>query len=169
LTVESAPHPIKAAICDPQTLLRPAVEQILKSAGMDVLWSVSSLSEIPPLSEERRPDALLLNCTDPTPEFLRQVGAFQAVNPSVKIVAMSDHGDDVCVLFPEGRTREGCVPGKVCCLQQALGAGARGAVRKTESPEEVVRVIRQVCEGRVSANEPTLSLLRANGCEIPAP
>jgi DNA-binding NarL/FixJ family response regulator len=145
------------------------LEQILRNAGMDVLWSVSSLSEIPALSEEWRPDALLLHFTDPTPEFLRQVDAFRAAYPSVKIVAMSDHGEDVCVLFPKGREREGYVSGKVCCLRQAFDAGVCGAIRKTENPEDVLHVIRETCEGRVSVNEPTLSVLRASAGETSSP
>jgi DNA-binding NarL/FixJ family response regulator len=72
---------------------------------------------------------------------------------------MTDHGTDTCVLFKDVSATMSIGLPRTCCLQQAFMAGARGAVRKTSTREELMRVIRAVHAGQIAVEEPSLSLL----------
>ncbi len=152
--------PIRLALCDRQTLLRSALERILTEEGdVEVLWSVGALAEALPLSQERTPDLLLLDFTAPTISFIGEVNRFRLVCPSVHIIAMTDHGSDICVLFRDSEPTLTVGQPRTCCLQQAFMIGARGAIRKTGTREELMRVLRAVHLGRIAVEEPSLSLL----------
>ena len=153
------PTRFRAAICDSQTLLRPYLERLLVEEGsIEILWSVGSLDEVSLLRDEQVPELLLINFTNPQPRFLEQVHRFAAAYPTVRIVAMSDHPEDECVLFPDAACPD---PRRTCCLLRAYEMGAAGFVRKTATPSEFVQAVRDVAEGRVGIDAPTLAALRA--------
>ncbi|MBW3625585.1 MAG: hypothetical protein KY468_19495 [Armatimonadetes bacterium] len=151
---------IRLALCDRHTLLRTALEQMLAAEEeIEVIWSAASLEEAISAGRSFAPDLLLLDFTSPTLPFLNRVKQFHVACPETQIVAMTDHGTDVCVLFEDRGATLGIGQPRTCCLQKAFMMGARGAVRKTGTREELLRVLRDVHAGRVSVEEPSLSLL----------
>jgi DNA-binding NarL/FixJ family response regulator len=126
---------------------------------LEIVWSVSSMSEALSLSEETVPGLIVIDFTAPTLQLLSQVNRFRTQCPRTQIVAMTDHGTDICVLFQEQPPTLGFGQPKTCCLQQAFMVGARGAVRKTADPDELIRVIHTVHGGQITVEEPSLSLL----------
>ncbi len=151
---------ITIGLCDRHTLLRSALEQLLSAEdNFSVAWSVSTLGEAD--VSEGAPDVVLIDFTEPTRDLLDQATRYRADYPQSQIVALTDHGSDACVLFQEDTPGSALDQPRMCCLQQAFMVGARGAVRKTGTRDELLRVIRAVNSGQVTVEEPSLSLLLA--------
>jgi DNA-binding NarL/FixJ family response regulator len=151
---------IKIGICDRQTLIRTALTQLLSSEDdIEVVWSVPNLSEVFAREAQTAFDILLIDFTSPTLALLSEVSRFKERFPAPQIVAMTDHGQDTCVLFQENPPTLGFGLPKTCCLQQAFMMGARGAVRKTSTREELLRVLYAVQARHIAVEEPSLSLL----------
>ncbi|MEI6914396.1 MAG: response regulator transcription factor [Armatimonadota bacterium] len=149
---------IRIGLCDRHTLLRSALEQLLGAEeDMNVIWSLPSLDSVRVGTEI--PEIALVDFTQPTHEQLEQTMRYRNEYPESHVVALTDHGSDVCVLFQEQRGSGTLDEPRLCCLQQAFMVGARGAVRKTGTREELLRVIRSVNSGQVTVEEPSLSLL----------
>jgi DNA-binding NarL/FixJ family response regulator len=154
---------IRVALCDRHALVRSAFQSILQAQDdLDVVWSAGTLAEARSLGASAPPDVLLLDFTDPTPAFLAEVQEFRKACPNAQLVGLTDHGADACRLFVgDGPVAHGFGQKRSCCLQQAFMIGAKGGVRKTSTPEELLRVIRSVAAGRIAVEEPSLSLLLA--------
>lgn len=151
---------ITIGLCDRQTLIRGALAKLLHSEeDIEVIWSVVDLSEVLEGDAESVPDVVLIDFTRPSPQLIKDVKRYRERYPAVQIVAMTDHGQETCVLFQEQPATLGFAQPRTCCLQQAFMLGARGAVRKTSTHEELLRVIRGVRENMLVVEEPSFSLL----------
>lgn len=152
---------IRVALCDHHTLVRSAFQTILQAYDdIEVVWTAAAVSEASERGASCIPDVLLLDFTDPTPAFLSEVETFRTTYPETQLVALSDHVTDACRLFVgDCPTSYGFGERRSCCIQQAFMMGAKGGVRKTSTPEELLRVIRGVHAGRITVEEPSLSLL----------
>lgn len=151
---------ICVGLCDRHTLIRSAIEELLRpEPDMEIVWSVEALADAFAPSSEGGPDILLIDFSRPTEPFLAQVGQFRTTFPETQIVALTDHGSDECNLFAEQPPTFGLGQPRTCCLQQAFMLGARGAIGKTSTRGELLRVIRGVCDGHVMVEEPSLSIL----------
>ncbi|MCC6483595.1 MAG: response regulator transcription factor [Armatimonadetes bacterium] len=149
---------ITIGLCDRHTLLRSALEQLLSAEeDLSVVWSVDSLTAAD--LSQGAPNVILVDFTEPTRELLHQTTQYRAEHPQSQIVALTDHGSEVCVLFRDDKPASALDQPRLCCLQQAFMVGARGAVRKTGTRDELLRVIRAVHAGQVTVEEPSLSLL----------
>lgn len=147
-------------ICDRHNLLRSALESLIRpEADLQVVWSVASLPEAEASAAQVAPDILIVDFSRPTPETISQLERFKGACPHTHIVALTDHGSDECVLYREETATLGLGQPRTCCLQQAFMLGARGAVSKTSSPEELLRVIHGVAQGKFMVEEPAFSTL----------
>lgn len=143
------PSTIRLLIADDQNLVRQGLVALLRGVpGIEVVGQASDLEGAKRLVGQMRPDVLLLDATSPDARLLAVIREMQAEYPETHVVAMTDHGPNECVVLnppPPGGSMQ--VP-RQCCLQQAFAAGARGAVRKTGSREELIHVLRAVHAGQ---------------------
>jgi DNA-binding NarL/FixJ family response regulator len=106
------------------------------------------------LGGKTHPDLLLVDSMLPgmaTPALIREV---RARYPATQVLAMAECPESQCPLLQPGLAaflhcpllNGDQTPGRDC-LEMALTAGARGAVRKTCSREELIQAIRAVAPG----------------------
>ena len=111
--------------------LRSILEEIrgveLIDAGLDGLLAAELL------------DIAIISLMVPA-EILTTIERLRAANPAVRIIVMSEDGDDESVI-------------------SAIMAGAKGYLQDTASPEEVGRAIELVASGSIWAPRRALSLL----------
>lgn len=151
---------ILVALCDRRTLLRSALERAIASQpDMQICWSVPDVSQALDEAQSVKPALLLIDFTSPTIAFLKNTREFLSLCPQTRFVALTDHGSDACWLFKDQPVTIGLGEPRTCCLQQAFMLGARGAVSVTGTVEELLRVIRQVLEGQIVVEQPSLSVL----------
>jgi DNA-binding NarL/FixJ family response regulator len=146
---------VRVLLVDDQQLVRAGLRALLSSEE-DILVVGEAESADASLSQcaKTHPDLLLVDSMLPgmaTPALIRKV---RARYPATQVLAIAECPESQCPLRqPAAATQLHCpllngdhVPGRDC-LDMALMAGARGALRKTCSREGLVRAIRTVAPG----------------------
>jgi DNA-binding NarL/FixJ family response regulator len=153
---ESRTAPVRVLLVDDQQLVREGLRSLL-SAEEEILVVDEADSAATALAACARshPDVLLVDAMLPemaTPSLIREV---RALYPEMQIIAIAECAEIQCGVLHPGATpihhclllESGQVP-QEDCLEQALLAGARGALRKTSSRAELLQAIREVAPGK---------------------
>ena len=147
---------IRVLLVDDQQLVRAGFRALL-SMEPDILVVGEADSAAAGLTacDKTRPDVLLVDAMMTemaTAAFIREV---REHCPETQVIAMAECAEIQCgVLHPGAAPIHRCLlleenqAPPVDCLELALLAGARGAVRKTCSREELVQAIRAVAPGK---------------------
>jgi DNA-binding NarL/FixJ family response regulator len=153
---ETSRAQIRVLLVDDQQLVRAGLRSLLSDEeGILVVGETDSAEAVLRLCGKTHPDLLLVDSMLPgmaTPALIREV---RARYPATQVLAIAECAESQCPLLqPELAALLHCplldceqLPGRDC-LEMALQAGARGAVRKTCSREELIRAIRTVAPGR---------------------
>ena len=115
---------------DDHPLIRQGVRRLLERQEFDILGEASDGLEVVGLAEQLRPDVVLLDLSMPTLNGIGAVRELSRVSPETKVIVLTMHTEEHYIL-------------------EALRAGVRGCVSKTQAPEHLLQAIREVCRGGV--------------------
>jgi len=115
---------------DDHPLVRQGVRRLLEREEFDVLGEASDGLEVVGLAQHHRPDVVLLDLSMPVMNGIGAVRELSRVSPATKVIILTMHTEEHYIL-------------------EALRAGVKGCVSKTQAPEHLLQAIREVCRGGV--------------------
>src|SRR3712207_3595183 len=128
----------KCLVVDDHTVVRQGLDILFGDIDdLELVGTVGTGEEALDAVEELQPEIVLMDVRLPGIDGVSAVKRIQERTPSVKFVVFSAYGDKRL-------------------LSDAIAAGARGYVMKGSPPEDLVRAIRTVAEGRAFV-DPSLS------------
>lgn len=121
---------ITAILADDHAVVRAGIRQFLEHTHqITVIAEVSDGEEVLKLLETNQPDIVVLDIQMPKKNGIEVARWIHANRPQVGILILTAYDDDPYV-------------------QAVLKAGAGGYVLKTSEPDEIVRAVLDVCEGK---------------------
>lgn len=121
---------VSVVLGDDHPLVRHGVRRLLEREEFDVLAEASDGLEVVGLAEQHHPDVVLLDLSMPTLNGIGAVRELSRVSPATKVIILTMHTEEHYIL-------------------EALRAGVKGCVSKTQAPEHLLQAIREVCRGGV--------------------
>jgi DNA-binding NarL/FixJ family response regulator len=121
---------VTVVLADDHPLVRHGVRRLLEGEEFEILGEASDGLEVIGLAEQFRPDVILLDLAMPTLNGIAAVREIAKVSPRTKIILLTMHTEEHHIL-------------------EALRAGVKGCVVKTQAPEHLLQAIREVCGGGV--------------------
>ncbi|MBI3029577.1 MAG: response regulator transcription factor [Candidatus Rokubacteria bacterium] len=122
--------PLRILLADDHTIFRQGVKALLEREGFQVVSECADGQEAVRLAEKTPLDLAILDLTMPRLNGLDATRAILRTTPRVKIILLTVHTEDPYVM-------------------EALRAGVKGYVLKTQAAEELVQAIREVSRGAV--------------------
>lgn len=119
----------KIILADDHLIVRQALRSLLEREGFSVVGEASDGHEAVELARSLFPDVAVLDFAMPLLNGADAAGQIVKVSPWTKPILLTMHKDDRYVL-------------------RALREGAKGFVLKSQAADELVRAIREVCQGR---------------------
>lgn len=129
--------PPTIVLADDHSVVRQGIRFLLEREGFEVLGEAANGQEAVHLAEKYQPDVMVLDLSMPILNGITAVGHIRKVSPRTKIILLTMHTDEHHML-------------------QALRAGVKGCVIKTQAVEHLILAIREVCAGGVYLS-PTVS------------
>jgi len=117
-------------LADDHPVVRQGVKMLLEREKLEVVGEASDGLEAVALVEQRLPDVVVLDVSMPVLNGLSAVHEIRKVSPKSKIVLLTMYADEHYVL-------------------QALRAGVKGCVSKSQAAEHLLQAIHEVCAGGV--------------------
>ena len=121
---------VTVVLGDDHPLVRQGVRRLLEGREFEILGEGSDGLEVIELAQRLRPDIILLDLSMPTLNGIGAVRELARVAPSAKVIILTMHTEEHYIL-------------------EALRAGVKGCVSKTQAPEHLLQAIREVCRGGV--------------------
>ena len=121
---------VTVVLGDDHPLVRQGVRRLLEGREFEILGEGSDGLEVIELAQRLRPDIVLLDLSMPTLNGIGAVRELTRVVPSAKVIILTMHTEEHYIL-------------------EALRAGVKGCVSKTQAPEHLLQAIREVCRGGV--------------------
>ena len=121
---------VTVVLGDDHPLVRQGVRRLLEGREFEILGEGSDGLEVIELAQRLRPDIILLDLSMPTLNGLGAVRELTRVAPASKVIVLTMHTEEHYIL-------------------EALRAGVKGCVSKTQAPEHLLQAIREVCRGGV--------------------
>jgi two-component system response regulator NreC len=121
---------VTVVLADDHPLVRQGVRRLLERGEFDILGEASNGLEAIRLAEQFRPDVVVLDLSMPTLNGIGAVHEIARVSPRTKIILLTMYTEEHHIL-------------------EALRAGVKGCLSKTQAPEHLLEAIREVCAGGV--------------------
>jgi DNA-binding NarL/FixJ family response regulator len=121
---------IRVVLADDHLLVRQGVRMLLERERFDVVGEAADGLEAIRLTQQHQPDILILDLAMPTLNGIGAVGEIAKVSPRTKAILLTMHTEEHYIL-------------------QALRAGVKGCVWKSQAAEQLLQAIRDVCSGGV--------------------
>jgi DNA-binding NarL/FixJ family response regulator len=121
---------VTVVLADDHPLVRQGERRLLEREEFEILGEASDGLEAIGLAEQFRPDVILLDLAMPMLNGIGAVREIARVSPRTKIIVLTMHTEEHHIL-------------------EALRAGVKGCVSKTQAPEHLLQAIREVCGGGV--------------------
>jgi two-component system response regulator NreC len=121
---------VTVVLADDHPLVRQGVRRLLEREEFELLGEASDGVEVIGLAQQFRPDVVVLDLAMPTLNGLGAAREIARVSPRTKIILLTMYTEEHHVL-------------------EALRAGVKGCVSKTQAPEHLLQAIREVCDGGV--------------------
>lgn len=115
-------------MADDHQIFRQSLKSLLEKQGFDIVGEAADGEEAIRLACELSPDIVLLDLRMPALDGLESAREIRARCPETRTVILTEFDDDTYVL-------------------EALRAGARGYVLKSQAGADLVTTLRQVAEG----------------------
>jgi DNA-binding NarL/FixJ family response regulator len=128
----SPPEPVRVLLADDQRLVRESLGTLLGLlGGIDLVATASDGEEALAMSEEHRPDVVLMDLRMPRLDGIEATRRLRERQPGIRVIALTTYADDESVLG-------------------ALRAGARGYLTKDASSEDIRAAIFTVAAGEAA-------------------
>ena len=125
-----ASGPIRALLADDHAVVRAGIRQILEHAGdIQIIAEASDGEAAQAMIRQHRPDVAVLDIQMPKASGIEVTRWVRANMPDVGVLILTAYNDDPYVMA-------------------VLQAGANGYVLKTASPEDLIRAVHDVHEGK---------------------
>jgi DNA-binding NarL/FixJ family response regulator len=121
---------VTVVLGDDHPFVRQGVRRLLEKEEFDIVGEGSDGLEVVALAERLRPDVILLDISMPNLNGIGAVRELARVSPLTKVIVLTMHTEEHYIL-------------------EALRAGVKGCVSKTQAPEHLLQAIREVCRGGV--------------------
>ena len=121
---------VSVVLADDHPMIRQGVRSLLEREDFVVLGEAANGLDAVRLAEQHRPDVMVLDVAMPTLNGIGAVTEIARVSPRTKVVLLTMHTDEHHIL-------------------EALRAGVKACVSKSQAPEYLVQAIREVCAGGV--------------------
>jgi two-component system, NarL family, response regulator NreC len=121
---------ISVLLGDDHPLVRHGVRRLLEREEFDVVAEGSDGLQVVALAEQHRPDVIVLDISMPNLNGIGAVRELSRVAPQASVIILTMHTEEHYIL-------------------EALRAGVKGCVSKTQAPEHLLQAIREVCRGGV--------------------
>jgi len=122
--------PIRVLLADNHAIVREGVKSLLEREGFQVAGEASNGHELLNLAQKLQSDVAILDVSMPVLNGIDAARELRKVSPKTKIILLTRHDEDQYVT-------------------EALHAGVRGYVLKSQVASELVHAIQQVCRGLV--------------------
>ncbi len=123
-----SPMSFRIMLADDHMLLRQGVKALLEAEGLTVVGEAGDGREAIRIVQQTQPDFAVLDVMMPLLNGLDAVREIRRISPQTKSLLLTMHTDDAFVM-------------------EALRAGVKGYLLKTQAVEDVVRAIREVSKG----------------------
>ena len=143
---------VSVVLADDHPLVRQGVRSLLERENFEVLAETSNGLDAIRLAEQYRPDVMVLDVAMPTLNGIGAVSEIARVSPRTKIVLLTMYTDEHHIL-------------------EALRAGVKACVSKSQAPEHLLQAIRETCAGGVYLSPSVSSVVVQGflaGTETPA-
>jgi two-component system, NarL family, response regulator NreC len=117
-------------LADDHALVRKGLKGLLETQGFQVVGEASDGQETLHSAEKTQPDVAILDISMPVLNGMDAARELQKSSPNIKIILLTQHEEDRYVT-------------------EALRAGAKGYVLKSQAAADLVHAIREVCRGSV--------------------
>ncbi len=122
--------PPRVLLADDHALIRQGLKALLESQGFQVVGEASDGQATLRSAEKTHPDVAILDISMPVLNGIDAARELKKSSPKTKIILLTQHDEDQYVT-------------------EALRAGAKGYVLKSQAAEDLVQAIREVCRGSV--------------------
>ncbi len=119
---------LRILLADDHRMFREGIRTLLEKAGLEVVAEASDGREVLRLGRQRTPDIAVLDLRMPLLNGIDAARELQKQSPKTRTILLTMFEEDAYVL-------------------EALQAGIRGYVLKTQAGEELVNAIREVARG----------------------
>ena len=141
-----AKSPVRILLADDHAIVRDGLRSLLSSDGLQVVAQATDGREAVRLAREHQPDLAILDVSMPMLNGIDAAREIGSASPKTQAILLTVHSEDQYVM-------------------EAVRAGIRGYVLKTQVTEELMRAIREVAGGALylspSVSETVLRALRA--------
>jgi len=117
-------------LADDHPMVREGVRRLLEKEHFEIVGEASDGLDAVALTERLRPDVVVLDLAMPNLNGIGAVREITKSTPRTKIILLTMYTEEHHIL-------------------EALRAGVKGCVSKTQAPEHLLQAIREVCAGGV--------------------
>jgi two-component system response regulator NreC len=122
--------PTRVSLADDHSLIRQALRALLEKQGFQVVSEASNGQEALRSVEKTQPDVAILDIGMPVLNGMDAARELMKSSPKTRVILVTQHDEDQYVM-------------------EALRAGVRGYVLKSQAAEDLVHAIQEVCRGSV--------------------
>ena len=122
--------PTRVLLADDHALIRQGLKALLEKQGIQVVTEASDGQEAVRLAEKTQPEVAILDITMPLLNGVDAARELIKSTPKTKVILLTQHDEDQYVT-------------------EALRAGVKGYVLKSQAAEDLVHASREVCKGSV--------------------
>jgi DNA-binding NarL/FixJ family response regulator len=121
---------VRVVLADDHLLVRQGVRMLLEREKFDVVAEAADGLEAIRLTQQHQPDVLILDLAMPNLNGISAMGEIPRASPRTKTILLTMHTEEHYIL-------------------EALRAGVKGCVWKSQAAEQLLQAIRDVCSGGV--------------------
>jgi len=122
--------PTRILLADDHALIRQGLKALLETQGFQVVCEAADGQETLRSVEKTQPDVAIIDIGMPILNGLDAARELRKSSPKTKVILLTRHDEDQYVM-------------------EALRAGAKGYVLKSQAAEDLVHAIHEVCRGSV--------------------
>jgi two-component system response regulator NreC len=122
--------PTRVLLAEDHALIRQGLRALLEKRGFQVVCEASDGQEAVRLVETTQPDVAVIDISMPILNGVDATRELKKSSPKTKVIILTQHDKDQYVT-------------------EALRAGAKGYVLKSQAAEDLVHAIQEVCHGSV--------------------
>lgn len=122
--------PVKVLLADNHALVRESLKTLLEREGFQVVGEAADGQDLIRLAQSARSDVAVIDISMPILNGLDAARELHKVSPATKAILLTRHDEDQYVT-------------------EALRAGVKGYVLKSQASNDLIHAIHQVCRGGV--------------------